>query len=131
MLSRTAFTLARRTAARCLSTEAAPATAVKLNFSLPHETVYNGAEVYSVILPGMEGEYGITANHVPYVSQLKPGVMKILHEEGSTEPENYFVAGGFAFTHADSTTVRVRFLHIFTKGFAMSQLLTLRFFFSL
>lgn len=86
-----------------MSTEAA--TAVKLNFCLPQETIYNGASVHSVILPGMGGEYGITANHVPYVSQLKPGVVKILHEEGSSDPEKYFVAGGYALTHPNSTTV--------------------------
>ncbi|GAX15372.1 F-type H+-transporting ATPase subunit delta [Fistulifera solaris] len=102
MLSRTASSFLRRSATRCMSTEAA--TAVKLNFCLPQETLYKGASVHSVILPGMGGEYGITANHVPYVSQLKPGVVKILHEEGSADPEKYFVAGGYALTHPDSTT---------------------------
>lgn len=76
-----------------------------LNFSLPHETLYNGASVASVIIPGVEGEYGVTINHVPIVSQLKPGVLQILHEDGETE--KYFVSGGFALTHANSVTVRV------------------------
>jgi F-type H+-transporting ATPase subunit delta len=116
MLSRTASSLLRRTAVRCMSTEVAAATSVKLNFNLPHAKVYSGAEVYSVILPGVEGEYGITANHVPYVAQLKPGVMKILHEEGSSEPEKYFIAGGYAFTHADSTTVRLRACIVVFEG---------------
>ena len=54
-----------------------------------------------------EGEYGVGANHVSTVVQLKPGVLQILHEEGSAdEPEKYFVAGGYAMTHPDSTTVR-------------------------
>jgi len=52
-----------------------------------------------------EGEYGVGAGHVPYVAQLKPGVLQILHEEGTTDPEKYFVAGGYALTHPDSTTV--------------------------
>jgi hypothetical protein len=39
---------------RCLSSEAATApTAVKLNFSLPHETIYKDKEVSSVIIPGV------------------------------------------------------------------------------
>jgi F-type H+-transporting ATPase subunit delta len=88
------------------SESAAASSLVKLNFALPHETIYNGTSVYSVICPGLEGEYGITANHVPYVGQLKPGVLQILHEENTAEPEKYFVAGGYALTHADSTTVR-------------------------
>lgn len=59
----------------------------------------------SVIIPGSDGEYGVTVNHVPTVSQLKAGVLQIMHAEG--EPEKYFVAGGFALTHENSVTVRV------------------------
>lgn len=79
---------------------------VKLNFSVPHDTIYSGAAVHSVIVPGVEGEYGVTAGHVAYVAQLKPGVLQILHEENTQDPEKYFVAGGYALTHPDSTTVR-------------------------
>mmetsp|Transcript_41377 Transcript_41377/g.58230 ORF Transcript_41377/g.58230 Transcript_41377/m.58230 type:complete len:166 (-) Transcript_41377:71-568(-) len=104
MLSRTAATLARRSgvAARAAASFSTEAASMKLNFALPQETIYNGAEVQQVIIPGTDGEYGITANHVPTVSQLKPGVVQILHSAG--EPEKYFVAGGFAFTHANSLT---------------------------
>merc|ERR1712151_687277 len=59
--------------------------------------------VQQVIIPGLGGEYGIGPDHVPYVSQMKPGVLQVIHDAGS-EPEKYFVAGGYAFTHADSTT---------------------------
>ena len=77
-----------------------------LNFSVPHESIYNGANVFQVIIPGVEGEYGVTPNHVPYVAQLKPGVLQILHEEGNlADSEKYFVAGGYALTHANSVTV--------------------------
>lgn len=107
MLSRTAQQVIRRTVARSFSSEAAGApTSVTLNFALPHETIYNGASVYQVIVPGVEGEYGVTANHVAYVAQLKPGVLQILHEEtGGAEAEKYFVAGGYALTHDNSVTV--------------------------
>lgn len=54
-----------------------------------------------------EGEYGVSAGHVAYAAQLKPGVVQVLHEEGTSEPEKYFVAGGYALTHPDSTTVRI------------------------
>ena len=43
----------RRVATRMMSTEAAAPTMVKLNFSLPHETIYKDTDVYSVIIPGM------------------------------------------------------------------------------
>jgi F0F1-type ATP synthase epsilon subunit len=106
MLSRTVVRkVLPRTLARALSTEAAAPTTVTLNFSVPYESIYNGASVFQVIIPGVEGEYGVTPNHVPYVAQLKPGVLQILHEEGLAGSEKYFVAGGYALTHENSVTV--------------------------
>jgi F-type H+-transporting ATPase subunit delta len=104
----TFINVARRMTVRSASAEAASTSAstVKLNFTLPHEKIYVNASVHSVIIPGSAGEYGVTANHVPYVAELKPGVLQILHEENSSEPEKYFVPGGFALTHPDSSTVR-------------------------
>jgi len=93
-----------RTLARAFSSEA-DATSVTLNFSVPYESIYNGASVFRVIIPGAEGEYGVTPGHVPYVAQLKPGVLQILHEESLADAEKYFVAGGYALTHENSVTV--------------------------
>jgi F-type H+-transporting ATPase subunit delta len=114
MLSRTSL-LARHVlprtsvavAARALSSEAAAeaANSVTLNFSVPNESIYSGATISQVIIPGVEGEYGITANHVPYIAQMKPGVVQIIFSEGSSDSEKYFVSGGYAVTHANSVTV--------------------------
>jgi len=60
--------------------------------------------VSQVIVPGAAGEYGVTADHVPVVAQLKAGVLQILHESAG-EPEKYFVPGGFSITHDNSVTV--------------------------
>jgi F-type H+-transporting ATPase subunit delta len=117
MLSRSASIVARKVLprtttavfARSFAADAsAPtdSTSVILNFSVPYESIYKGVPVASVIIPGVEGEYGVTANHVPYVAQMKPGVLQILFEDGS-EAEKYFVAGGYALTHANSVTVSV------------------------
>ena len=102
-------TLLRRASAatpllrRAMSTEAASGS-MTLSFNLPHETIYSEAQVSQVIVPGAAGEYGVTADHVPLVAQLKPGVLQILHE-GSSEVEKYFVAGGWSITHPGSKTV--------------------------
>mmetsp|Transcript_9547 Transcript_9547/g.23439 ORF Transcript_9547/g.23439 Transcript_9547/m.23439 type:complete len:173 (+) Transcript_9547:116-634(+) len=100
ILSRTA----RRSAvARSFSSEATEAaTSVSLNLSVPYDSIYNGAQVEQVIIPGAEGEYGVSANHVPYVAQMKPGILTVVFD--ATESEKYFVAGGYAVTHADSVT---------------------------
>jgi F-type H+-transporting ATPase subunit delta len=85
----------------------APAAAsgkMTLNFNLPHEKIYAGITVDSVIIPGAAGEYGVTADHTPIVAQMKPGVLTIMHSDGQ-EPEKFFVPGGFSLTHANSVTV--------------------------
>ena len=105
VLSRTSVLGASRAAAaRTFSSESeAAASSVSLNFSVPYESIYNGASVEQVIIPGVEGEYGVTANHVPYVAQMKPGILTVMFD--SSESEKYFVAGGYAVTHANSVTV--------------------------
>merc|ERR1719384_1641632 len=101
-LSRRALDPARSQARRSLS-DAAPASGLmKLNFNLPQETLYAGADVSSVVVPGAMGEYEVTADHVPIVAELKAGMLTINHDSG--DPEKYFVAGGFSLTHANSTT---------------------------
>ena len=93
-------------ARRQFATDVAPAAGLmKLNFNLPQQTLYDGTNVKSVIVPGAMGEYEVTADHVPIVAELKAGMLTINHEDG--EQEKFFVAGGFSLTHAGSTTVRV------------------------
>ena len=77
-----------------------------LNFNLPTEKVYSETPVSQVIVPGSAGEYGVTADHVPVVAQLKAGVLQIFHDS-SSDPEKYFVPGGFSLTHANSVTVSI------------------------
>jgi len=91
---------------RMFSSEAAEASGnMSFSFNLPHESIYLNAKVAQVIVPGAGGEYGVTADHVPTVAQLKPGVLQIMHGDGS-DAEKFFVSGGFALTHANSATVR-------------------------
>merc|ERR1711966_1811 len=71
--------------------------------NLPTEQVYSETPVSQVIVPGSAGEYGVTAEHVPVVAQLKAGVLQIFHDD-SSEPEKYFVPGGFSLTHPNSVT---------------------------
>lgn len=76
---------------------------MKLNFNLPQLTLYDSADVSSVVVPGAMGEYEVTANHVPIVAELKAGLLTIKRGEGIDE--RYFIPGGFSLTHAGSVTV--------------------------
>eukprot|EP00957_Ditylum_brightwellii_P082703 6289172-Ditylum_brightwellii.AAC.1 len=66
LLRHIAPTLNRHT----LSSNAAEASSVMtLNFNLPHETIYNGATVSQVIVPGATGGYGgVAVDHVHVVT---------------------------------------------------------------
>jgi F-type H+-transporting ATPase subunit epsilon len=67
----------------------------KLHFSLvsPARELFSG-EVDHVIAPGTEGEFGVLANHAPFMTTLKNGVVRVL--EGDTVTMRIFVRGGFA-----------------------------------
>ncbi|GMG20091.1 unnamed protein product [Ambrosiozyma monospora] len=72
--------------------EAANSDVLKLSLALPHTAIYNNKAITQVNVPGASGEMGILANHVPIVEQLKPGVVEVIEEAGSTK---YFISGGF------------------------------------
>ena len=87
--------VARRTYAE------AAETVLKLQFSLPHETLYSQTQVNQVNIPAQSGKMGILASHVPTIEQLAPGVVEIF--EGATaSPKKYFISGGFATVQPDS-----------------------------
>ncbi len=72
-----------RSIGRRTFSDAAPATSMTLNLSTPHENIYSGKTVDKVLLPGENGEYGVTVGHSPIISQLKPGVVSVIHTEVS------------------------------------------------
>jgi F-type H+-transporting ATPase subunit epsilon len=65
-----------------------------LHFSLvsPVRELFSG-DVKQVDAPGVEGEFGVLPKHAPFMTVLKPGVVRI-HEESGVTP--VFVRGGFA-----------------------------------
>lgn len=54
------------------------------------------------LLPAVTGDFGVMPGHVPTLAQLRPGVVSI-HKEMDKDIKKYFISGGFAFIHADST----------------------------
>lgn len=76
----------------------------KLHFSLvsPARELYSG-EVDHVIAPGSEGEFGVLANHAPFMTTLKNGVVRVL--EGNDVKMRIFVRGGFADVTPEGLTI--------------------------
>ncbi len=50
--------------------------------------------VEMVVVPGVEGDFGVLPGHAPVISQVRPGIIDI-HGDGKVS-KRIFVAGGFA-----------------------------------
>ncbi len=61
-------------------------------------------KAWQVTIPGYEGDFGVRAGHASVVSNIRPGVVEIVTEQGSA-PTKIFIAGGFADVTATNCTV--------------------------
>jgi F-type H+-transporting ATPase subunit epsilon len=75
----------------------------KLTFALvaPEREVFHG-EVDHVVVPGVEGEFGVSPAHAPVMSVIKPGALRILNDGVW---RRVFVNGGFADVTPEGLTV--------------------------
>ncbi|KAK8089371.1 ATP synthase subunit delta [Apiospora hydei] len=86
---------------------------IKLTLALPHQVrtpspIYDGFTmqlprlaaifksqgVVQVNIPAESGDMGVLANHVPAIEQLKPGMIEVVEDGGSSK--RFFLSGGFA-----------------------------------
>ncbi|HVI31274.1 ATP synthase F1 subunit epsilon [Phenylobacterium sp.] len=77
--------------------------AEKLHFSLvsPERELFSGL-VDQVDAPGAEGDFGVLANHAPFMTALKEGQLRV-HNNGQVRV--FDVRGGFADVTAEGLTV--------------------------
>ena len=61
-------------------------------------------DVYMVVVPGAEGEFGVLAGHAPYMSTLRDGDVAVYRSAGA-QPERIPVSGGFAEVSDKGLTV--------------------------
>lgn len=74
---------------------------LKLQIITPEETAYS-EDVEMVTLPGSEGEFGVFPNHVPLLTTLNPGELRVV-KDGK---ESFLAVGeGFVEITADSVSV--------------------------
>ena len=77
------------------------AATFKLEIVTPEATAYS-KDVEMVTLPGVEGELGVYPNHVPLLTTLNPGELRVL--KGGKET---FLAIGEGFVEITGTSVSV------------------------
>jgi F-type H+-transporting ATPase subunit epsilon len=75
----------------------------KLHFDLvsPEKRVFAG-EVDQVVVPGVEGEFGVLAGHAPFMSTIRSGAIAIYAGGDVTRT---FIRGGFAEVTSEGLTI--------------------------
>jgi F-type H+-transporting ATPase subunit epsilon len=68
------------------------ATTIHVDVVSAEEAIYSG-EAEFVVLPGEAGELGIYPRHMPLITRIKPGAVRIT-PAGGGEEQLIFVAGG-------------------------------------
>ena len=63
----------------------------KIEIVNPEQSFLTKEDVIEVVVPAFEGEMGILKDHIPIISFLKPGIIKILSK---SEENKYFVEDG-------------------------------------
>ena len=64
----------------------------KLDIVQPDKIFFTNENVDEVILPAVEGEIGILFNHIPIISFLKPGFIRVIINDNNY---NFYVDDGF------------------------------------
>jgi len=68
------------------------------------EKLVMSEDVYMVVVPGTEGEFGVLAGHAPYMSTLRDGDLAVYRSAGAA-PEKIPVSAGFAEVSERGLTV--------------------------
>ncbi len=69
------------------------------------EKLLRSGEVYMVVVPGTEGDFGVLPGHAPLVSTIRPGAIEVFAASMNDTPERIFIDGGFAEVGPDGLTI--------------------------
>lgn len=61
--------------------------------------------VAMVVVPGVEGDFGVLPGHAPMMSTIRPGIIEIYATEGTTPSARYEIDGGFAEVTPEGLTI--------------------------
>jgi len=78
---------------------------MSLHFELvTPEKLVRSEDVYMVVVPGSEGDFGVLEGHAPVMSTIRDGDLKVYRTDKG-EPEIVPVRGGFAEVSSAGLTV--------------------------
>ena len=74
----------------------------KVEIINPEKSFFSQEDINEVVLPAFEGEMGILKDHIPIISFLKPGIIKIFSKSGE---KNLFVEDGIVEFRNDNLSI--------------------------
>ena len=74
----------------------------KVEIVNPEQSLLIKEDVTEVVVPAFAGEMGILKDHIPIISFLKPGLIKIFSKSGE---ENYYIEDGIVEFKNNSLSV--------------------------
>ena len=75
----------------------------KIEIISPEKVIFSDESVQEVVLPSYEGEMGILKDHIPIISFLRPGIVKIL--KSSANINSFFVQDGIIEFYNNNLTI--------------------------
>ena len=75
----------------------------KIKIISPEKLIFSDQRVQEVVLPSYEGEMGILKDHIPIISFLRPGIVKIL--KSSENVNSFFVQDGIIEFYNNNLTI--------------------------
>ena len=75
----------------------------KIEIVSPERLIFSDQSVQEVVLPSYEGEMGILKDHIPIISFLRSGIVKIL--KSSENVDSFFVQDGIIEFYNNNLTI--------------------------
>ena len=75
----------------------------KIEIVSPEKVIFSDENVQEAILPSYEGEMGILKDHIPIISFLRPGIIKIF--KSSENVNSFFAQDGIIEFYNNNLTI--------------------------
>lgn len=101
MFARSAVSRLAAQVPRALSSRGYADHAMAFTFASQNQVFYDKADVRQVDVPSFSGSFGILPSHVPSLAVLKPGVITVFENSGTSR--KIFVSSGIVSINEDSS----------------------------
>jgi F-type H+-transporting ATPase subunit epsilon len=65
--------------------------AIQVDIVTPEKKIFSENNIFSVTVPGIEGDMGILHNHIPIITFLRPGTIQI---QAQNKDSSFFISDG-------------------------------------